>query len=240
MKTFDIEGVIVSNDDVWIYDWYDMTNTSPQKVKNFLDEANGEDVIININSGGGDFYAGVNIHDTIKAYPGNVELRVVGLAASAASIIAMASKCLISPASNIMIHNVACTDYSNKNGKRKCADDMAVTDNGLAFLYSQKTGLPENEISRMMDEETFLDAKTALEKGFVDGILGNEIVDTPKFNNSLAMVHLLPNEVLDKTRQLIVNDMKQRNQNNKNNANKPVGTSVESLYKRLNLLRRVF
>ena len=106
MNTFDIDGVIVSNDDAWIYDRYDINNISPQKVKNFLDEANGEDVIININSGGGDFYAGVNIHDTIKAYPGNVELRVVGLAASAASIIAMAGKCFISPASNIMIHNV--------------------------------------------------------------------------------------------------------------------------------------
>ena len=164
MNTFDIDGVIVSNDDAWIYDWYDINNISPQKVKNFLDEANGEDVIININSGGGDFYAGVNIHDTIKAYPGNVELRVVGLAASAASIIAMAGKCFISPASNIMIHNVSCTDSSDRNGKRKCADDMAVTDKGLAFLYSQKTGLPEDEISRMMDEETFLDAKTALDE----------------------------------------------------------------------------
>ena len=177
MNTFDIDGVIVSNDDAWIYDWYDIDNISPQKVKNFLDEANGEDVIININSGGGDFYAGVNIHDTIKAYPGNVELRVVGLAASAASVIAMAGKCFISP------------DSSDRNGKRKCADDMAVTDKGLAFLYSQKTGLPEDEISRMMDEETFLDAKTALEKGFVDGILGDELVNTPKFNNSVSMMH---------------------------------------------------
>ena len=90
MKELDLNGAVITNDDAWIYDWLDMDSISPGKVRGFLDEAAGEDVVVNINSGGGDLYSGVNIHDMLQAYGGYVEVHVCGIAASAASFIAMA------------------------------------------------------------------------------------------------------------------------------------------------------
>lgn len=93
----DIKGAIVSNDDAWIYDWFGETYTSPKNVSAALEEANGEDVDIEINSGGGDVFAGSEIYAAIRAYPGTVNIHVVGLAASAASVIACAAKSDIAP-----------------------------------------------------------------------------------------------------------------------------------------------
>ena len=239
MREFDVNGVIVSNDDAWIYDWYDMENTCPKKIKNFLEEANGEPVVININSGGGDLYAGINIHDKLKAYSGELEIHVTGLAASAASIIAMAGKCLMSPASTLMIHNVACTDYGNKQAKQKTAKDLAVFDKGIVAVYAAKTGMAEDEIAKMMDKETFIDAKSAVEMGFVDGLLGVESGE--KYSNSMLMSSLLPEAVINKTRQMILMEARGREPQTSTEPEtnvEPSGTPISSLYKRLNLLRR--
>lgn len=73
----DIKGAIVPNDDAWIYDWFGETYTSPKNVSAALEEANGEDVDIEINSGGGDVFAGSEIYAAIRAYPGTVNIHVV-------------------------------------------------------------------------------------------------------------------------------------------------------------------
>ena len=227
MREFDLNGVIVCNDDAWIYDWFEMEYTSPAKVKNFLAEANGEDVQININSCGGEVYSGINIHDMIKAYKGNVEIRISGIAASAASIIAMAGKCVMSPASILMIHNVICVDYGDKQSKTKTAKDLGAHDRGIAAVYAAKTGLSIDEIAKMMDKETYLDAQTALEKGFVDGIL-TDIETAPRVAAAVGN-GLLPQDVISELRQLKQKDMKKQ----------PTGgVPVEQLKARLNLLRR--
>lgn len=229
MRSFEISGVIVSNDDAELYDWFGIENTSPKMLKDFLSESGGDDVIITINSGGGDLYSGVNMHDTLKAYSGDVEIHICGLAASAASIIAMAGRCLMSPGSNIMIHNAACTDCSNKNGKVKIAKDLAVTDRGIAAVYEAKSGKSSDEILKLMDRETWLDAKNALEMGLIDGILGSggagNMPDT-QITNSAA--NILPRSVLDKARVMLANERSKRK----------TGMKIDSLYYRLELLRR--
>lgn len=198
MKEFDLNGVIVPNDEAYIYDWFEMDNVSPAKVRSFLDEAAGEDVTININSGGGDLYSGVNIHDMIKAYAGTAEIHISGMAASAASVIAMAGKCLMSPASMMMIHNTACEDYGNRRDKTKTAGMLGVHDRAVALLYAQKTGKDIEEIARLMDKETYMDAQTALENGFIDGILtapAARVVNT-------AAPGLIPSRVIEELRAL--------------------------------------
>lgn len=227
MREFDLNGIIVCNDDAWIYDWFGYENVCPSMIRSFLDEADGEDVQININSCGGDLYSGINIHDMIKGYKGNVEIHVSGLAASAASIIAMAGRCLMSPASILMIHNTAQKDYGNKRDKAKAAADLAVHDKGVAAVYVQKTGIELSEILRMMDKETYLDAQTAVEQGFADGIL-TDTGAVPRVA-AAAGTGLLPQDVINELRQLKLKDVKKQ----------PIGSvPVEQLQKRLSLLRR--
>lgn len=224
MKQYDLNGAIVSNDDAWIYDWFEMDYISPAKVKSFLTEAAGDDVVLNINSGGGDLYSGVNIHDMIQAYSGDVEIHVSGIAASAASVIAMAGRCLMSPASVMMIHNTACQDYGNKRDKINTAGVLGIHDKAIAQLYAQKTGKDMSEIARMMDKETFLDAKTALENGFIDGILTAE--KTSRITNAWGNV-MIPPAAIERLRAL---------KGRKEDAG--TGIPVEQLRKRLDLLRR--
>lgn len=224
MKQYDLNGAIVSNDDAWIYDWFEMDYISPAKVKSFLTEAAGDDVVLNINSGGGDLYSGVNIHDMIQAYSGDVEIHVSGIAASAASIIAMAGRCLMTPASVMMIHNTACQDHGNKRDKINTAGVLGIHDKAIAQLYAQKTGKDMSEIARMMDKETFLDAKTALENGFIDGILTAE--NTSRITNAWGNV-MIPPAAIERLRALKVR---------KEDAG--TGIPVEQLRKRLDLLRR--
>ena len=219
-----MNGAIVSNDDAWIYDWFEMDYISPAKVKSFLTEAAGDDVVLNINSGGGDLYSGVNIHDMIQAYSGDVEIHVSGIAASAASIIAMAGRCLMTPASVMMIHNTACQDHGNKRDKINTAGVLGIHDKAIAQLYAQKTGKDMSEIARMMDKETFLDAKTALENGFIDGILTAE--NTSRITNAWGNV-MIPPAAIERLRALKVR---------KEDAG--TGIPVEQLRKRLDLLRR--
>ena len=226
MKEFDLNGVIVPNDDAWVYDLFEMDYVSPAKVKTFLSDAEGEDVVININSSGGDLYSGVNIHDMLQSYSGDVEIHVCGIAASAASVIAMAGKCLMSPASVMMIHNTACQDYGNKRDKLNMSGVLGVHDKAIALLYSQKTGKDVSEIARLMDKETFIDAQTALENGFIDGILTVESVS--RITNVFGSV-VIPQSVIEQIR-----TFKAR----KEDVGTVKGVPVEQLQKRLNLLRR--
>lgn len=229
MKEFDLNGVIVSNDDAWAYDWFGLDYTSPAKLKSFLAEADGDDVQININSCGGDLYSGINIHDMIKGYKGNVEIHICGLAASAASIVAMAGKCLMSPASILMIHNASQSDYGNKRDKTKAAVDLSVHDRGIAAVYAQKTGIDLSEILRMMDKETYLDAQSATEKGFVDGILA-DVESVPRVAAAIGN-GLLPQSVINELRQSKQKEIQMERLS-------ADGVSVVQLQKRLSLLRR--
>lgn len=222
MKELDLNGAVITNDDALIYDWLGMDSISPGKVRGFLDGAAGDAVVININSGGGDLYSGVNIHDMLQAYGGNVEVHVCGIAASAASVIAMAGKCLMSPASVMMIHNTACEDYGDRRDKTNTAGVLGVHDRAIASLYAQKTGRDISEIARMMDKETYLDAQTALEYGFIDGILTETAA--PRVVNSAG--GMIPQAAIKELRELIKKKAAAE------------GVPTAQLRKRLDLLRR--
>ena len=103
-----IKGPIVRDNEAWIYDYFEMESTSPKKIQSELDKANGQSIDVDINSGGGSVFAGSEIYTAIKSYKGDVTVRIVGLAASAASVIAMAGKkVMMSPTAQLMIHNVS-------------------------------------------------------------------------------------------------------------------------------------
>ena len=165
-----INGVIVPNDDKWIYDYFGIESTSPADVEKALSDADGQDVDININSGGGDVFSGSAIYSAIRAYTGKLNIHVVGLAASAASVIAMAGHSDISPTGQVMIHKVSTTQSGNSADMEKAADILKQADRSIAAAYVAKTGMSEEDALQLMEDETWLTADDAVTNGLIDEI----------------------------------------------------------------------
>lgn len=170
-KTIDIRGVIVPDDDKWIYDWFDITATCPKMVRDALAEANGEDVEVLLNSGGGDVWSGQEVYTILRAYAGKVLIKIQSMAASATAVIAMAGESEISPVAQIMIHNVSSQQRGDHRDMEHASDVLRNSDQALATAFVLKTGKSEAEILDMMAKETWLTAKQAVEEGFVDRIM---------------------------------------------------------------------
>lgn len=144
-------------------------------VSAILRNAKGADVTVNINSGGGDFFEGLAIHTLLTEYEGAVTVNIIGLAASAASVVAMAGdKINIASSAFLMIHNAWTLAIGNKNDMRAVADMLDQFDNAMVGLYSKKTGKSDKEIRKMMDAETFIQGSDAYDEGFVDALLGED------------------------------------------------------------------
>lgn len=173
----DIKGAIVPNDDAWIYDWFGETYTSPKNVSAALEEANGEDVDIEINSGGGDVFAGSEIYAAIRAYPGTVSIHVVGLAASAASVIACAAKSDIAPTAQMMVHNVSTWAAGNYHDMDHASDMLKQANRAIAAAYVEKSGMSEKDALDLMDAETWITAQDAVDYGLIDKIAGSQNSD---------------------------------------------------------------
>ena len=171
MKKLTVSGVVVSNDTSWIYDYFDMDYTSPNKIKNELPEDNS-DIELEINSPGGSVFAGSEIYTALKEYPGKVHVKIPSIAGSIASVIAMGGdKVSISPTAQIMIHNVSSSQSGDYRDMQSTADALKSMNGSVANAYKLKTGLQESELLEMMNKETWLNAQEALEKGFVDEIM---------------------------------------------------------------------
>jgi len=122
---------------------------------------------IHINSSGGDVFAGQAIYTTIKNFKGVKKVYIDGLAASAASLIAMAGDEIIMPKNALMmIHNTQTLFYGDSNSFKKRADDLDKINSTVVSVYQQKTGLDANKLQKMMNQETWLTADEALELGF--------------------------------------------------------------------------
>ncbi len=172
MPKIEIKGDIVDNDTATIYKWFGYDSTSPKAVNAALNEALGQPITVEINSPGGHVDAGSEIYTALKRYPGHVTVEIVGLAASAASVIAMAGdEVKISPTAEIMIHNAWMTTSGDKKDKAKDAKVLSSTDEGLVNAYAIRTGKSREELLKLMDEETWMNAQEAVELGFADEIM---------------------------------------------------------------------
>lgn len=169
-----VSGDIISNDDKWIYDWLEWDSTCPNDIKNALaTKPENEKLTVLVNSGGGSVMAGQEIYSLLCGRS-DVEIKVQSLAGSAASVIAMANHCEISPVAMIMIHNVSMSGASGDyHDMQKNTEILRQMNAALASAYTAKTGKSQEEILKLMDRETWLTANQALEMGFVDGIIKN-------------------------------------------------------------------
>lgn len=198
VKKINIKGPIIGNDDQWIYDWLELEATSPKMVLDTLPDTN-EDVEVLINSGGGDVYAGSEIYTTLREYSGKVTVKVVGVAASAASVIAMAGdKIQMSPTAQMMIHNVSTITAGDHADHDKMSEVLSSHDQSIASAYKLKTNKDLVDILNLMTEETWFSAEDAVENGFADEVMFQDKQETPQLVASMSPV--FPQSVMDKLR----------------------------------------
>jgi ATP-dependent Clp protease protease subunit len=134
--------------------------------------AGSGDITVWINSPGGDVFAAAQIFNMLKEYNGKVTIKIDGIAASAASVVAMAGdSVMMSPVSYMLIHNPATVAIGDSEEMLKAKTMLDEIKEGIINAYEQKTKLSRDEISRMMSEETMFNAKSAVLYGFADGIL---------------------------------------------------------------------
>lgn len=201
MMKVNVKGVICSNDEKWIYDLFEIDSTSPKDVIDSLNEANGEDVEVIVNSGGGSVFDGSEMYTELREYPGNVEVKIVGLAASAASFIAMAGdKVRISPTAQVMIHNASAITAGDYNEMDKMSDMLKNTNKAISSAYRMKSGMSEDELLDLMNKETWLNAQDAKEKGLVDEVMFEE--PNIKLAASSSVGNMIPQKVIDGIRQM--------------------------------------
>jgi ATP-dependent protease ClpP protease subunit len=179
-----IEGDIVSSDDSWIYEWFGIPVASPNTFRNELSQYKGKDITVWIDSYGGDVFAGAGIYNALKEHDGKVTVKIDGKAMSAASVIAMAGdEIIMSPVGIMMIHNPLSYASGYASDLRKTADVLDTVKETILNAYVSKVKKSRNEISEMMDNETYMDANTALKEGFVDGILYQDSNEPAKIVN---------------------------------------------------------
>lgn len=183
-----VKGDIVDDQTAQMYEFFNMPCCNPQAITDALAQANGQDIELQIASNGGDVFAGSEIYTALKAYTGQVTCQVVGLAASAASIIAMAGdKVQMSPVAQLMIHQAWTDNEGNSDSMNHTADVLNSLDGSIVNAYMLKTGLDQNTIIKMMSDETWMSAQAAVDKGFADEIMFVDATQ-PVVMNSLSSI----------------------------------------------------
>lgn len=178
--------------------WFD-DDITPELFKEELTAGSGP-LMIWLNSPGGDCVAAARIYNMLMDYKDDVTVKIDGIAASAASVIAMAgTKVLMSPVGMMMIHNPSTFAAGDTDEMKKAAAMLDEVKESIMNAYEIKTGLSRRELSKMMDAETWMDANKAVELGFADGIL--ERADVSNETPHVAMMYqkaAVTNSLFDK------------------------------------------
>lgn len=197
-KKIDVKGEIIGNGEGWIYEWLGIEHTTPKAITKQLAEANGEEIEVEINSPGGSIFAGSEIYTALRSYRGNKKIRIVGLAGSAASVIAEAGESEISPTGMYMIHNVQSGARGDYRAMEHQAEVLRAANQSIANAYIDKTGMSNAELLALMDKETWLTAQDAVKYGFVDKVMFQD--SRIPLTNSIGGI---PPETIEKIRNLI-------------------------------------
>ena len=211
--------------------WYD-DDVTPQLFKDELMSGSGN-ITVWINSPGGDCVAAAQIYNMLMDYPHDVTVKIDGIAASAASVIAMAgTKVLMSPVSTMMIHNPATVAWGDSGEMEKAIAMLDAVKDSIINAYEIKTGLSRAKLSHLMDSETWMDANKAVELGFADGILSRAQAEdeSPPAGSMLYSPATVVNSLKGK--------IAAKCQITKHTpAPTPTGRSIDTLMERLNLLK---
>lgn len=194
-KFWQVKNEVNGNSEILLYGpiagesswWGD--EVTPRSFAEDLENLGGKDVTVRINSGGGDVFAAHAIHNQLVAYKGRVTVVIDGLAASAATIIAVAGDKIIMPSNALfMIHNpaIGLSDYYGAEELLKAAEALNTIKGSIVAVYRKRCKASAEELAAMMDAETWMGAAECLEKGFVDEIQGSV---SPVLNGSSLIVN---------------------------------------------------
>lgn len=246
-RTLYLNGPIA--EETW---WGD--EVTPQMFKEELLSGSG-DITVWINSPGGDVFAAAQIYNMLMEYTGQVTVKIDGIAASAASVIAMAGgEVYMSPVSMMMIHNPATIAIGDSVEMVRAKELLDEVKESIINAYELKTGLPRLKLARLMDAETWMNAHKAVELGFADGILYTENEESAPDNTVEALIFsrmAVTNSLLSKFPKAAASaaeaeppapDPAEAERGTPTPAatpetiEQPTGTPIESLYKRLSLI----
>lgn len=206
-----VKGPIIGDGEQWIYDWFGIPATSPSKVNRVIEQALQNNVAaldVSINSGGGSVFSASEIYTELRKFQGDVRIEIVGLAASAASVIAMAGTSVkMSPTASLMIHNAMASTDGDYREMDATSELLQKVNQSIVSTYLQKTGKTQDELKAMMDKETWMTAPEAKELGFIDEIMFEQTVDAVANIEVPELVNgMLPKEVIDKMRVQLANN----------------------------------
>lgn len=226
-----VERTLFLNGTIAEDSWFD-DDVTPQMFKKELMDGSG-DITVWINSPGGDCVAAAQIYNMLREYQGNVTVKIDGIAASAASVIAMAGdKVLMSPVSMMMIHNPMTIAFGDSGEMQKAIDMLYSVKDSIINAYEIKTGLSRVKLAHLMDSETWMDANKAIELGFADeiiqrnGAVDMEVSQVSMLYSKTAVVNSLKERIAEKCR------IQQKNETENDNKVK-----ADSLMSRLNLMK---
>ena len=195
-RILELDGTIASES------WFD-DDITPKMFKEELFSGSGP-ITLWINSPGGDCIAASQIYSMLMDYQGEVTVKIDGIAASAASVIAMAgTKVLMAPTALMMIHNPSMMAFGDHNDMAKAIDILNEVKESIINAYEIKTGQSRAVLSHLMENETWMNAKKAIELGFADGILEDTKKDAPVEAYAFASREFdmqLVNKIASKTR----------------------------------------
>lgn len=164
------DRILILNGEISSETWYG-DEITPQIFRSELNSGQGK-VTVWINSPGGDCFAAAQIYNMLMEYPGCVDVHIDGIAASAASVIAMAGNHVaISPVGMMMIHNPATVSIGDEREMKKAMNMLSEVKEYIINAYEIKTGLPRKQLSNMMNAESWFNARKALELGVADSVL---------------------------------------------------------------------
>lgn len=204
-RKINVRGVLIPNSYKWYYDFWGKESTCPADVQRVLDETQtGDEVEVYINSPGGVIDVGSEIYTILRSRKDNVVIYITGEACSAASIVAMAATCKMSPTALMMVHCVSTSQRGNHSDMEHAAEVLRTADKALSTAYMDKSGMTEQEALEMMEKETWLTAEKALELGLIDEIMFQE--ETPEPLVAGPLFALPSAEQMEKVRQMMPAD----------------------------------
>ena len=226
-----VERTLFLNGTIEEDSWFD-DDVTPQMFKEELMDGNGN-ITVWINSPGGDCVAAAQIYNMLREYEGKVTVKIDGIAASAASVIAMAGDTvLMSPVSMMMIHNPMTIAFGDSSEMQKAIDMLAGVKDSIINAYEIKTGLSRVKLAHLMDAETWMDANKAIELGFADeiiqrnGAVDMEVPQVSMLYSKTAVVNSLKDKIVEKCR---IEQKEVTTETNK--------VKADSLMSRLNLMK---
>src|SRR5574344_69197 len=210
--------------------WFD-DDVTPQMFRNELFSGKGP-ITLWINSPGGDCIAASQIYTMLMDYPDEVTVKIDGVAASAASVIAMAgTKVLMAPTALMMIHNPATITMGDHEDMKRAIEMLDEVKESIINAYEIKTGVSRIKLSHLMDAETWMNANKAIELGFADDVLKDEKQSEPTFSayafSRKAVATNLLNKMAEKNKPIQAEE-----------SAKPQGRSIDELKERLLLIKK--